>query len=243
MAGFKSMVDKVIEKSDLVLMVIDARAIEESINRDLEEKLLSEGKRFLYVINKVDLLGKDEQKKIRLDNSIQVSAKLHWGNMRLLRKIKALTKGKPATVGIVGYPNVGKSSIINSLVGKQSAKVSPKSGYTKGLQKVKIAENVYLIDTPGVFSVSGDSDARYIMIGAKDAESLKNPEDAVAEFILELGGVIEGHYGVPLSEDPYETIEKIAVKENVLKKGGRPDTMEMAKRIVRDWQKNKICAL
>jgi hypothetical protein len=239
MAGFKNMVDGVIEKSDIVLMVIDARAVRESINPEIEEKIKAEGKKFLYIINKVDLLEKEEQKKIRLENSVQVSSKLHWGNMRLLRKIKEISKGKPATVGVVGYPNTGKSSIINALAGKKSAGVSPKSGYTKSIQKIKIAEGIYIIDTPGVFSKSGD-DADYVIYGAKDPDNLKDPELVAAQIISKMNGLIERHYGVDDFGDPFEAIEKIAIKENVLKKGGAPNTSEMSKKIMRDLQKGKI---
>jgi len=239
MAGYMELVERVINGSDIILMVIDARDIKGTMNRELEGMIESKNKKLLYVINKCDLISEAEQSKIKLKNSIQVSATRHWGNMRLLRKIKALAQGEKAIIGIVGYPNTGKSTLINSLKGKRSAPTSPKSGYTKHIQKLKIDEGLYVLDTPGVFSKSGESDLDHMLIGAKDAQKLLDTEKIVAQFILEMKGKVEKHYGVKESKDPYETLEEIALVKKLLKKGGLPDTMRASRQIIKEWQARK----
>jgi len=239
MAGYLDMVEEVIGGSDIILMVVDARDIERSSNKEIEEIVKSKGKKLLYVINKCDLLTKEEQSKIKLSDSVQVSATKHWGNMRLLRKLKEMTLGEEATIGVVGYPNTGKSTLINALKGKHSALTSAHSGFTRHIQKLKIGDKLYLLDTPGVFSEGGESDLDHMLIGAKDAECLKDPEKIVAQFILEMNGVVEKHYGVSVNEDPYETLGLIALKKNLLKKGGKPDTTRASRQIVKEWQRRK----
>lgn len=240
MRTYKNMVDEVIDKADIILMLLDARKIKESIHPELEERIREKKKKFLYVINKCDLISKEEQNKIKFRSSIQISAKEHWSTLRLLRKIKELAGGKKVTVGVVGYPNTGKSSLINALKGRKSAPVSQESGYTKGLMKVKITENVLLIDTPGVFSEKKDFIPDYILIGAKNPEKIKNPEEAAVDLIVGLDGLVEKFYGVRISKDPYQTLEKIALKGNYLKKGGLLDTTRASKEIIRKWQRGEI---
>jgi ribosome biogenesis GTPase A len=239
MAGYMHMVERVINGSDIVLMVVDARDIKKSINKEVEEIIKSKDKKLLYVINKCDLISKEEQSKIKMPDSIQVSATKHWGNMRLLRKIKALAQGKDAVVGVVGYPNTGKSTLINSLKGKRSAATSPRSGYTQHIQRLRIDDKIYLLDTPGVFSESGESELDHMIIGAKDAQKLQDPEKVAVQFILEMKGKVEKHYGVKKHKDPYETLEEIALEKNLLKKGGLPDTGRVSRKIIKDWQARK----
>jgi small GTP-binding protein len=239
MAGFMDMVEKVIDDSDIIIMVIDARDIKGTSNQELEEYIRSEGKKLLYVINKCDLVSKVDQGKLKMEDSVQVSATKHWGNMRLLRKLKEMTRGEAATIGIVGYPNTGKSTLINSLKGKHSAPTSPNSGYTKHIQRLKIGEGLYILDTPGVFSKTGESDLDHMLIGAKDGAKLIDPEQIVVQFIGELKGKVEKHYGVEKHDDPYATLAEIALKKKFLKKAGLPDTIRASRQIIKDWQKRR----
>lgn len=239
MANFPKLVDKVIDESDILLLVVDARRIDDSINKELESKIVKKGKTFIYVVNKVDLLTKKEQDNISLFNSVQISAIKHMGTMRLLRKIMELARGESVVVGVIGFPNSGKSTIINALKGRHSASTSPMSGHTKSLQKVRITEKLTLIDTPGVFSYK-EKGVEHVIIGAIDAEKLRDPEGTAIEMIEKLNGKIEKFYDVPKKEDAFETLEKIAMNKKILKKGGEPDTVRMAKLIIQQWQKGKI---
>ena len=115
MAGkkdFSELVDRVIREADILLMIIDSRRIAESINMEVVSKIRRAGKRLLFIINKCDLLSEEEQKKLNDDlrrrgkqlgidavnDTLQMSAKKHWGTIRLLKKIMLIGKGNEVTV-------------------------------------------------------------------------------------------------------------------------------------------------
>ena len=118
--GFSKATDDVIRKSDIVLEILDARYVSESRNLRTENKIKSYGKKLIYVANKCDLVDKDvlEKQMKALKPSAFVSAKKHYG-MTILKRliIKESNKITDPKVGVIGYPNVGKSSIINMLKG------------------------------------------------------------------------------------------------------------------------------
>lgn len=232
------LVDHVIRNSDIILIVIDARMINQSINKFIESKIKSYRKRYLIVINKIDLISKQEQDKINLKNSIEISARNYISTVRLLNKIRELAKGRPVTVGVVGFPNTGKSTLINVLKGRKSVGTSSVSGYTKSLQQIRITKDIMMIDTPGVLHYTNDTDL--LAMGVLNAESLKDPEMSAAKLIESLDGKIEAYYDVERKEDSFEVLEEIAVKKNILKKGGVPDTKRMAIEIIRSCQTGKI---
>jgi ribosome biogenesis GTPase A len=242
MTQFWKIVNEVIKESDIILEVLDARFPEESRNKEIEEKIRREEKKILYVINKCDLVSKKtmEMWKKKLKPSIFVSSKKMLGTTMLRHKIIEIVKKEKITVGIVGYPNTGKSSIINALKGKRSAPVSSVSGHTKGLQKIKIDNRIKIIDTPGVISFREEDDVKHALIGTKNFSRIKDPE-LVAMRIIELKkDLIEVFYNLPLSEDIENALEEIALKLNLLKKGNVPDTKRAAERIIKDWQTGKI---
>ncbi|MBU0930223.1 MAG: 50S ribosome-binding GTPase [Nanoarchaeota archaeon] len=236
--GTNDLVDQVIRNSDIILIVIDARMINQSINKFIADKIKKYRKRYMYVINKIDLISKQEQNKINLENSIEISARNKISTVRLLNKIRELAKGKPITVGVVGFPNTGKSTLINVLKGRKSAGTSPISGYTKGLQNIRITKDIMIIDTPGVLHYTNDVDL--LALGVLNVESLKYPEVSAVKLIELLDGKIEAYFGVERKEDSFEILDDIAIKRNILKKGGVPDTNRMAIEIIRLCQKGKI---
>ena len=232
------LLDEVIKNSDIILIILDARMINQSINKFIESKIEYYKKRYLFVINKIDLISKQEQNKINLKNSIEISARNYISTVRLLNKIRELAKGKPVTVGVVGFPNTGKSTLINVLKGRKSAGTSPVSGYTKVLQMVKITKDIMMIDTPGILHYTNDTDM--LAMGVLNAESLKDPEMSAVKLIESLDGKIEAYFGVERKEDSFEVLKEIAIKKNILKKGGVPDIKRMAIEIIRSCQTGKI---
>ncbi len=233
-------VTEVIRKSDIVLLVIDARNVEDSINKHLESKIHNLRKKHIYVINKCDLLTKEELNNISLPDSVLISAQKHIGTRILVRKIMELSRGKEVTVGVVGFPNTGKSAVINALKGKKSAPTSSISGFTRGTQKIRINAKIMMIDTPGVLNFSKDKVMSMIQIGAISDDKFKEPDLIAMRLIESMYGKIEEYFGVEIEDDSEQTLEKIALKKCVLKKGGIPDTMRMGKEIIRMCQSGKI---
>lgn len=240
MQKYWKIVERVIKESDILIVVLDARNIDYSRNKEIEKKIRQVGKKIIYVINKMDLVHPKQASSIRLKPAVKVSAKLHMGNMALLRELSRISKGKLLTVGVLGYPNTGKSSIINSLKGKASTGVSSISGYTKSMQKIRVAKNIVLLDTPGVFPRSEFDEIKHTLIGAKDFHKLKDVESIAAEIIERLDGKIETYFRIKKTSDGAQALEKIALKKNFLKKGKEPDAARAAKDVISGIQKGKI---
>ncbi len=245
MPGFKSIVTDVIRKSDVLLEILDARFIDETRNKKLEFVIKNKRKILIHVINKCDCVDKgymDEAKK-RFENCVFVSAKERLGANLLIQKIKVLAgkkKIKQPIVGVVGYPNVGKSSVINMLKGGGSAKISSEAGYTKAMQYLRISRDIMVIDTPGVIAKDMTDKQDLVLIGAENPSLIKDPDLAVIELIESNPGLIEKKYGVKAQEDKEAVIESIALKFNMKKKGGMPDIERASKMILHDWINGKI---
>ena len=109
-----SVIEKVIDMSDILLEVLDARFVEDTRNPELEEEIQKKAKKIIYVINKSDLFS---LRNAELLPSIFVSCKNRKGVRELRDMIKRSASGikKPekVVVGVIGYPNTGKSSLIN----------------------------------------------------------------------------------------------------------------------------------
>ena len=181
------MVIDVIKRSNLVLIILDARFPDESRNLSIEKRILNLNKKFIYVLNKVDLVDKKilEEKTMNLEPKVFMSSKFNLGTKILRDKIYETVKKKPIYVSVVGYPNTGKSSLINCLKQKRSARVSPKAGLTRGIQKIRVSQGVYLIDTPGVIPLSVKGDSIRAITNIKNPENIKDI-DLVAIDIINL---------------------------------------------------------
>lgn len=239
--NFWKLVNDIIRDSDILLEVIDARMIDESRNKEIEDKVKTAGKTLIYVVNKCDLVDKSSLDKIKrhLRPCAFMSARERLGISYLRDEImKKAPKGR-FRVGVLGYPNTGKSSVINALKGKSSAPTAPISGYTKSIQLIRVTNRMYLLDSPGVFPYHEKDEAKHVMIAAKTFTNLKDPENSVLGLI-EAVPAIEQYYRAKHHKDPQETLEEIAVNIRKLKKGGVPDTNTASRIILRDWQEGKI---
>jgi ribosome biogenesis GTPase A len=245
MSHFGWVVHKVIEKSDIVLEILDARFIEETRNLENENKIKNRGKILVHVINKCDYVDKKslELAKKDLVNCVFVSAKKHLGTTMLKQKIKMLAKRekiKEPIVGVIGYPNVGKSSVINALKGKGSAKTSSEAGFTKGKQYLRISQNIMMIDTPGVIDKNKTEEGSLVLIGAKNPSNMEDPDLSVLKLMEDHPGLLETNYGVPVGRDNEKTLERISLKLNFKMKGGTADIERASRNILRDWLNGKI---
>jgi len=244
MANFWKIVNRVIAESDIILEVIDARLIKLTRNIEIEQKIIKAGKSVIFVINKCDLVDKDyvEKQKKHLKHSVFISAKDKLGTTMLKKRIFQVAKKYQVTVGVVGYPNTGKSSVINSLAGKAKAQVSSFSGFTRGVQIIKAGKRIRLLDTPGVIPFINKNQAQLALLGALDVSKVKEPDLVAMELIESLDTRVQVHYGIEKSKsvDSEELLEEIAVKCKRLVSGGKPDLKSMGKIIIKDWQKGKI---
>ena len=160
--------------------------------------------------------------------------------LRLLRKqILQLAPSLPAYVAIVGYSNVGKSTIINALKGAKIVGTSPQAGFTRGKQYINLTKKIRLIDSPGLIPIEGD-ELELALKSAITPEKIKNIEAVVKEIISRAGiSTLVNIYRIQFSGID-ELLENLAKRYGRLLPGGVPDTYEAAKRIVRDWQGSKI---
>ena len=159
-----------------------------------------------------------------------------------MRLLKIFSAKKELFVCIVGYPNTGKSSIINYLRGKRSAPVSSTAGQTKGEQLIRLDKKIMLVDTPGVMPFFKGGEATLTLVAAKNPQALKNPEKAVQKIFdyLRHNGEKE-LWGVELAAKTSEQLlEEIAFKKKRLKKGGEADIQTITFQIISAWQKGKI---
>ncbi len=245
MQSFWNVVNEVIDKSDVLLEVVDARFIDDTRHAELESKIRKAGKKLIIVVNKADLVQKEtlEDYKKKIKNIVFISAKEHLGTSYLREAIYKAATARPVFVGVVGYPNTGKSSVVNVLKGKQAAGTSRTSGFTKGKQKVRIAKDLYLLDTPGVIPYREEDELKHVLIAVKNVQQIKEP-DIIAIKIIDLfrksPRQFEDRYDVLIKDDAEETIADIAKKMNKLMSGGRPDIDSTSRKIIDDWQTGRL---
>lgn len=238
---------KVIADSDIVLLLLDARYVDDSRNRKIENTARERGKPLIYVITKADLSAKNDVNDAcrKLRPSVHVSVRDHKGAGKLRERIlieasRAYGRENDVTVGVLGYPNVGKSSLINMMKGKKSASTSSISGHTRIMQKFRADERILMLDSPGVIPTDEKDGVKHAAMGAVDSSKSKDPDLLLKALMEKYPGSVESYYGVPVSEDMLETLEKIAVKKGAVRKGGVPDTQRMARQILKKLQEGKI---
>ena len=245
--NFWKVVNKVIDEADILLLLLDARLVEKTRNKEIEDKVKKAGKTLIFVVTKSDLVEKTDAEKYKkqLKPCVFVSAIKHHGTTMLRERIlieasKAKIPYKMIKVGVLGYPNVGKSTLINALSGRKAARTSIISGYTTGVQKVKADNRIMLLDTPGVIPYMEKDQTKHAAIGTEDFTKIKDPDMTVMKMMEKFPGKIESFYGVEQLEDKEEVIIRIAKKKKALKKGNRPDIERVSRMILKDWQAGKI---
>lgn len=232
MKNYWRAVNEVIRRSDILIQVLDARFPEETQNKEVELKVLNSGKTLINVVNKSDLAGDKN-----FPNSYVVLSSRSRRGLRSLRErimIEAKRLDKSLVfVGVLGYPNTGKSSLINTLKGRSSARTSPKSGFTKGMQKVKISDKIFMYDTPGVIPFGEDDEEKHVLMGAMNPEDAEFPEDAAEVVINNFKDKIKKKYGC-------DSLEELAQKWNLKEKGGGLNLKLASIRLLREWQRGEL---
>ncbi len=244
--SYWKIVDEVIASSDIILEIVDARFPEESRNQELEDKVNRAKKKLIVVLNKCDLVSKDLMDRVKktIPNSVFVSSKKNYGTTILRKMILKVSKNNNITVGVTGYPNTGKSTLINMLKHSAAAGTSSKSGFTRGKQQVLIDQNIMLIDTPGVLAYREVNESKLALLNARTAAQVREPDvpamEIIRRFKKENPKAFEDYYHIKIKDDPYETLEEIGRITRNFKKKEEININAVAKKILEDWQKGKI---
>jgi|SRR3989344_892233 len=249
--GYFETVEHVITKADVVLLIVDARLPELAKNKELESLVTRRGKKLLIVFNKIDLVNVSDLAKLRknFSNAFFVSGSKNIAISKLKTGIIIEAKRMRIEfphVGVIGYPNVGKSAIINALAHGSRTKVSSVAGTTKGVQWVKVGK-LRVIDSPGV--ITYDEDESWLgLIGAKNPEQMHDQEKVACNIINHAlkknKRALEVFYDIELPKektmDSYEILLEIGKKRGFLMKKGLVDEKRTSIQIIRDWQKGKL---
>ncbi|KAJ4459127.1 putative Nuclear/nucleolar GTPase 2 [Paratrimastix pyriformis] len=246
---------KVVDSSDVIAQVLDVRdprgtrcpQVEEYVKKNCPHKHI------ILVLNKCDLVptwatARWVQVLSKEYPTVAFHASINnpFGKgalIQLLRQFVRLHSDKKnISVGFIGYPNVGKSSVINSVMHRKVCKVAPEPGETKVWQYISLMARIYLIDCPGIVQPGpNDTDSDLVLKGVVRVANLldaaehipKLLERAKPEYLRRL-------YHVDRWTDATDFLSQFARGMGRLLKGGEPDLNTAAKVMLYDWQRGKI---
>jgi len=145
------------------------------------------------------------------------------------------------SVGVVGFPNTGKSSIINSLKRSGVCDVGAVPGITRAMQTVSLDKHIKLLDSPGVVLNTNTSDVTAVLRNVVQLEAVEDPVPCVEAILSRCKKVnMMLHYNIPDFSDTAEFLNLLARRMGKLKKGGVPDLARAARRVLQDWNSGKI---
>ena len=247
---------------DLIIEVVDARIPFSSRNPDIDE--LGKGKARIILLNKSDLAdaGLNQEWESFFKEKGYFVQLLNAKSGAGIKNIQALVQesckekierdrkrgiiNRPVRAMVVGIPNVGKSTFINSFAGKACAKTGNKPGVTKGKQWIRLNRNLELLDTPGILWPKFEDQKigeHLALIGSINDEILHVDELAVA-LIRNLKNsyldLLEKRYNITMDEDAYDTLKKIAIARRCLQKGELPDVDRASSMLLEDFRSGKL---
>jgi len=245
---------KVIDSSDVVVVVLDARDPMGTRCRYVEGfiKKKAAHKHLVFVLNKCDLVPTWVTARwVKILSAEYPTLAFHasithpFGKgslIHLLRQFARLHADKKnISVGFVGYPNVGKSSIINTLRGKLVCKAAPVPGETKVWQYITLFKRIFLVDCPGVVYDVGDSNTDSILKGVVRVENVKDTMDHIGEVLKRVKKeYITRTYKIEQWSDSEDFLTQFANQSGRLLKKGEPDMNTCARMILNDWQRGKL---
>ena len=233
-----------------------------SRNPDIDE--LGKNKARLILLNKADLADERQNQAwmtffenkgyfvVRMDARSKAQMKpvngviLDACKEKIERDRRRGIKNRPVRAMVVGIPNVGKSTFINSFAGKACAKTGNKPGVTKGKQWIRLNKNVELLDTPGILWPKFEDQSvglKLALIGAIKDEIL-NIDEMSLELIKYLqrdyADALCARYGLDTCDDPVKVLEGIAANRARIKKGGEPDFSKAAALLLDEFRSGTI---
>ena len=262
MTKAKRMMQENIRLIDLIIELVDARIPMSSRNPDIDE--LGKDKARIILLNKSDLADarlNQEWESFFKEKGYFVqprNAKTGAGIKNIQALVQESCKDKmerdrrrgiinrPVRAMVVGIPNVGKSTFINSFAGRACTKTGNKPGVTKGKQWIRLDRNLELLDTPGILWPKFEDQKigeRLALIGSINDEILHVDELAVA-LIRNLKNsyldLLEKRYDITIDEDAYDTLKKIAIARKCLQKGELPDVDRASSMLLEDFRSGKL---
>ena len=262
MTKAKRQMQEDIKLIDLVIELVDARIPLSSRNPDIDE--LGKNKARLIIMNKSDLSDEARNQEwasyfkslgyfvVQLDARSKVGMKtvtnvvMDACKEKIERDRKRGIKNRPVRAMVVGIPNVGKSTFINSYAGKACAKTGNKPGVTKGKQWIRLNQNVELLDTPGILWPKFEDQMvglRLALIGAIKDEIL-NIDELSIELIKILTsyypGVLAERYSVDETAEPVKILEGIAENRKCISKGNELDYSKAATLLIDEFRSGKL---
>ena len=261
MTKAKRMMQENVRLVDLVIEILDARVPLSSRNPDVDQ--LAQGKQRMIILSKADLADPEltaeyvnyfTEKKIE---AIALDARTRKANTQIMKALSKITKEKkerdqkrgirnrPVRAMICGIPNVGKSTFINSLSGRSSAKTGNKPGVTKGKQWISFA-GLELLDTPGILWPKFEDQQVGIRLACVGSikDDILNMEELALWLIEHLrtnySGLLEKRYGISEEGTAVEILGKIARARGCLKKGEELDYVKASGLLFDDFRGGKI---
>lgn len=262
MTKAKRMMQEDIKLIDLVIEVVDARIPLGSRNPDIDE--LGKNKARIILLNKSDLSDARQNKlwmeyfKSQGIHALEINSKSGAGIKAIQGVVQEACKEKierdrkrgilnrPVRAMVVGIPNVGKSTFINSFAGKACTKTGNKPGVTKGKQWIRLNKGLELLDTPGILWPKFEDQTvglHLAMIGSMNDEIVHLDELAfeLIKFVSkEYPGVLKARYDVEEQEDAYETLKAICVSRKCYLKGEELDLMKASSLLVEDFRSGRL---
>ena len=261
MTKARRMMQENIKLIDIVVELLDARVPISSRNPDIDT--LADNKYRLIILNKSDLADEKvneswkEYYRNKGINVVTINAKSGQGMKNITALVMEACKEKierdrkrgiinrPIRAMIVGIPNVGKSTFINSFAKKACAKVGNKPGVTKGKQWIKINKNVELLDTPGILwpKFEDETVGRHLAFIGSINDDILNKVELSCELIdfikTEYPGILTERYQIEEDKDTSDILSDIAKKRGCLQKGNELD-YEKAAAIILDEFRNGV---
>lgn len=247
---------------DIVIELVDARLPMSSRNPDIDT--LGKGKSRLIVLNKCDLADERLNKEWAdyFEKQGYFCVMINSKNGKGIKSINGIIQeackekierdrkrgiiNRPVRAMVVGIPNVGKSTFINSFAGKACAKTGNKPGVTKGKQWIRLNKSVELLDTPGILWPKFEDQRvglRLAMAGSIKDEIL-NIDELAFELIKylkdEYPGIVGERFNVEEYEDALDTLKEIGRVRGCIVKGGEIDLSKASAIVMEEFRNGKI---
>ena len=262
MTKAKRQMQEDIKLIDLVIELVDARIPLSSRNPDIDE--LGKNKARLILMNKADLASDEQTRRwseyfrnkgfyvVKLDARSKAGMKaindviMEACKEKIERDRRRGIKNRPVRAMVVGIPNVGKSTFINTYAGKACAKTGNKPGVTKGKQWIRLNKNVELLDTPGILWPKFEDQQvglRLALIGSIKDEIL-NIDELSLELIRIIQknnpGILAARYELEEEKDAVEVLEQIARNRNCVQKGNELDYSKAALLVIDEFRSGRL---